>query len=680
MSWVSNGKVGGKTVVTITQELGWRRNYWITQQTYAPNYNAGAGQPLATMKLGTLTYTIAKRSGNTIVNRTDLLYDSFKVWSESTDYMRIDSESDVNWIRGTQQYDFTVKNELDEYLVFFYAAARLDTLMDTNAGCYFNVAMNVRVTDGVTTRTRGPLTAGSIREYLEGCQESSFAVPFVQADGMKASVYPSVASCAVPGNLYPVVTIGSFTGNLPINCLNRSQPSLKCAANYSSFTLDPGGRFSWYPPVPDQSLCASALTKTACTAKINTNKIGCFWDPIGKTCQKHDEYAIQFTVKENTGFLFSTYDVIFEVSRQCLVSDTTCNHAPHFSPRYASVKTPNYNHEVCGSPDGSSCPVLRGVEAQLTILAVDYDIQQTVSASYTLLPYQGFVFPGTPTQAPDIYDQNILKAVSPYQFKWIPAIDAIDVILCWQALDSLGKFSNGNYCLNLVVQDTDFIYVSGIIRDFSASHPDFNRPENVADNGQQWVMPYLTNGKPVKNPAVPVTTVSRFDQWFNTIPDVNMQTVFSVQLIKTGSSDRYTYGNTNFLPIQGRLLGNDDTATGGGISSRSGINTFFTWEVHTYLIYNVSSNVPYNYSSSDDLWIFINGVLVPNWMLHGIHPAQTQTIDLKLLYNALNFDNTTLLYRVDMFYAMRSAARTQPVIKMELPKAVLCDADRKSVV
>jgi len=71
--------------------------------------------------------------------------------------MRIDSGSDVNWIRGhlsvlshshlplgTQKTDFTLLNELDEYLVYFYAAARLDTLMDTNAGCNFNVAINVR--------------------------------------------------------------------------------------------------------------------------------------------------------------------------------------------------------------------------------------------------------------------------------------------------------------------------------------------------------------------------------------------------------------------------------------------------------------------------------------------------------------------------------------------------------
>lgn len=689
INWVFTGRdSSGNAQVKIFQNYAWRRNYATSYWSYSPTYVSNcsqmydpniAGCPLATLDVQ-MNFQIYIRTGPATYTTklVDQRMNSYLVMQESLNYLALAPTSDVNWIRGFYIYDWTVPSDTTEYVLVFTNNARLSSLQDNNNDKWWLLCANIKIFHNFQ-RSRSPQTTGSIREFLEACVESGFTVPRVISDGQPLTTYTSVTGCA--GN-NPTGQYNGSTVYVGESCLVNTLPTRLCPST-APVTFGRDGKLTWWPMDPNQALCNT--TKVASTCQ---NKVGCFWDTFASVCEKKDEYAIQFTIiEEAPGVLFTTYDVIFEVSRFCPLTDKTCNHAPHFSPRFTGpyVGTPNtpadasYHKSVCGDPNATSCPCLRGVEKILFINAVDYDINQTVTATNSLLPFAASISaPAYLGIVADPYESNIQKTWTRYTLKWIPPLDGVDAVVCFQALDSQAKPSNGNYCLNLRIVEAEYIYVSGIIRDFFANHSDFARAESTADNGAQWVQSFLTNGKPTRNSTVVTTSVTNFDQWFNTIPGVNAQNVFSTAFVRLNASlDRFTYGNTNFLPINGILLGNDNTQ---GLTSRGSINSFFTYEMHTYLIYNESSNVPYTYGSSDDMWVFINGVLIPNWTLHGIHPAKYQVIDLKYLVangNPLMLTpggNGTDLYRVDVFYADRSRNRTEPLIQMELPKAVLCDA------
>lgn len=694
MNWVSKGQnANGQTQVRIFQNYAWRRNFYLqnappfTPRTDCPElYDPDIGGcPLEIRNLN-LGWSIRARAlnsrttvGTVMVSAT---IDKFYTMQESTDLLALAPKSDVNWIRGFYIYDWVVADDNTEYVVIFDSNARLSTLLDGNNDKSWVITCNIKIFDSFV-RSRGPSTTGSIREYLESCVESGFTVPRIISDGRALSIYAS-GTGGSGSTVLNVAVAGEPNVFVARSSLSVALPSIRCAnANPTVVTKD--GKLTWFPLAPNQGLCSAQTTNENCQNRYTAGNVGCFWDKYRNICEKKDEFAVQFTLVESSASLYTTYDVIFEVSRFCAQTDTTCNHAPHFSPRFAGpyYGTPNtpsdatYHKTICLNPNATSCQILRGVEKILSLNVVDYDVSDTVTASSSLLPFaMSLSPPAFRGQVRDIYEANIVKSTTVYTLKWIPPLDAIDAVVCFQALDSQGKPSNGNYCLTFVILEAEYIYVSGIVRDFMTNHTDFARSEVSADDIEsgtaQWIANGLSNGKPVRNGAAALGTVTKFDQWFNTIPGVNMQTVFSTTLVKLGTEDRFTYSNTNFLPINGILFGNDKTQ-GSGFSTRD-YNSFFTYEMHTYLVFNASTNVNYTYGSTDDMWLFINGILVPGLDLHGIHPARTRTIDLKKLYSQLNFNAETTLYKVDLFYADRSKSRTEPMIRMELPKAVLCDA------
>lgn len=106
-------------------------------------------------------------------------------------------------------------------------------------------------------------------------------------------------------------------------------------------------------------------------------------------------------------------------------------------------------------------------------------------------------------------------------------------------------------------------------------------------------------------------------------------------------------------------------------------NTYFTYEIHTYVEYNAASGgltgPLWTFASSDDLWVYINGKLVPDWDLGGIHPLRSISVPVKTHAAFLGLEDGGI-YRCDIFYAHRSAKRQFPHLTLQLPKAVLCNA------
>lgn len=178
-----------------------------------------------------------------------------------------------------------------------------------------------------------------------------------------------------------------------------------------------------------------------------------------------------------------------------------------------------------------------------------------------------------------------------------------------------------------------------IYRDFEESHPDFG----CSYNGTQ-IYPGLVledlggDQKPQYNPDPPeppdnwsgsdtqITSAETFAQWYNTTPDVNVESNGSIPLTETApGSGVYTFSSDDFTPL------------GDG-------NGAFTTEIHT--VFQYKEGQTFSFTGDDDLWIFIDGKLAVD--VGGMHPARTGSIELDTL--GLVPDQA---YTMDIFHAER---------------------------
>lgn len=184
---------------------------------------------------------------------------------------------------------------------------------------------------------------------------------------------------------------------------------------------------------------------------------------------------------------------------------------------------------------------------------------------------------------------------------------------------------------------------TGTIRDFQASHPDF---EFIVEVDPGIVLPDLgPDGKPVYagQDGNPTTNGQEaFDQWFRDSAGVNQNIPLAIELVE-GAGGVYTYDNAAFFPIDGAGFGDEGNPH----------NYHFTYELRAQFLYQ--GGELFRFTGDDDLFTFINGKLAID--LGGVHGAMSQEIDLDVSAQALGITPGNV-YALDFFFAERHTSES----------------------
>ena len=155
------------------------------------------------------------------------------------------------------------------------------------------------------------------------------------------------------------------------------------------------------------------------------------------------------------------------------------------------------------------------------------------------------------------------------------------------------------------------------VRDFSASHPDFE--ENYPSGLDAGVVERTlgTDDKPVYagKPTTPSTSgVANFDTWFHDTP-LSLAQPHELPLLPAAEEPGlFSFVDDSFFPIDGQLLGNEGR----------GHNFHFTLEASTTFEYR--GGEVFSFSGDDDMWVFINRQLAID--LGGTHSRLSAEVAL----------------------------------------------------
>jgi fibro-slime domain-containing protein len=186
--------------------------------------------------------------------------------------------------------------------------------------------------------------------------------------------------------------------------------------------------------------------------------------------------------------------------------------------------------------------------------------------------------------------------------------------------------------------------VDGSIRDLRFTHPDFQVPFSAGVERGIVAQQLDASGRPVylggAGGTRTTTGAANFESWFNDTPGTNLSAPFSLSLEHLDDDEpRIGLQEFEFFPIDGELFGNE------GLPH----NFHFTVEVEQELTY--SGGEVLEFSSDDDLWVFINDRLAVD--LGGTHAAtEIVTLDLDVEANRLGLTRGGT-YAIDLFFAER---------------------------
>ncbi|MDC0667929.1 fibro-slime domain-containing protein [Nannocystis radixulma] len=192
-------------------------------------------------------------------------------------------------------------------------------------------------------------------------------------------------------------------------------------------------------------------------------------------------------------------------------------------------------------------------------------------------------------------------------------------------------------------------------RDHKPLHVDFGCHMNGVGARPGLVMNTLgPDDKPVYNPNPPapppnwfgttpqITSEASFHEWYNTVPDVNME-IQSVLSLTEIMPNIWSYSSNSFYPLNDQGFGNnvEPNWLGQTYGDRNGE---FTTEIHTMFLYEAGQ--VFSFSGDDDVWVFVDKKLAMD--LGGLHEPVNGSIMLDTL--GLTEGN---IYSLDVFHAER---------------------------
>jgi len=196
------------------------------------------------------------------------------------------------------------------------------------------------------------------------------------------------------------------------------------------------------------------------------------------------------------------------------------------------------------------------------------------------------------------------------------------------------------FCSIVLAQDE--LHLEATIYDFAnadsglaAAHPDFNSFGGDVETTGMVDRTLGADHKPVMvSTKDKVTSIETFNQWFNSVPGVNIPLTYSLTANWDESLKSYVYHNMFFFPIDGQGWGNEGWHHNYG----------FCMEIHSKFTYKRGQ--VFDFIGDDDVWVYINNELAID--LGGPHPPRSGTAYLDEL--GLTEDEE---YPFDFFFCER---------------------------
>ncbi len=225
----------------------------------------------------------------------------------------------------------------------------------------------------------------------------------------------------------------------------------------------------------------------------------------------------------------------------------------------------------------------------------------------------------------------------------------------------------------------EFIRITGVVRDFQVTHPDFET--YPGSSNKNMVLDDLgPDGKPVLNvdlaasrgwgQGAGVTSVESFDQWYRDIPGVNVSMPLTIELQREERSTGpvYVFAKERpeyFFPIDSSGYGL--SMEGLRWASPGTHNYHFTYELETEFTYTDrserDSDLVYKFTGDDDVWVFINGKLAID--IGGVHGQMSEQINLDEAAADLGLEPGES-YQLKLFFAERHTSESNFRIETNL--------------
>ncbi|MEL6497652.1 MAG: fibro-slime domain-containing protein [Planctomycetota bacterium] len=215
------------------------------------------------------------------------------------------------------------------------------------------------------------------------------------------------------------------------------------------------------------------------------------------------------------------------------------------------------------------------------------------------------------------------------------------------------------------------IRITGVIRDFKVSHPDFET--YPGSHNENMVLDDLgEDGKPVLNVDLAasrgwgqnagVTSEEGFNQWYRDVPGVNVSMPLTIELARENrvSGPVYVFAKERpeyFFPVDSQGYG---LSMEGLLWSPPGTHNFhFTYELETEFTYtdpkDRDNDLVYTFTGDDDVWVFINGKLAID--IGGVHGQMSRSVNLDEKAEELGLEAGGT-YQLKLFFAERHTSES----------------------